>query len=79
MTRSYVFYVISGLLFAYGFFPYIRSIISGPTTPRILTWFVWLVGDAITLGGMIAKDTINGVMLIAVLGAGTVFVLSLFY
>lgn len=69
--------VLSGLVFIFAFFPYIRAIVRQQTSPRKATWLVWAAGDIIILAGMIAKHTVSGLMIGAVLGATTTFILSL--
>lgn len=72
-----VFSVLSGFVFVLAFFPYLRAIVRHETKPRKVTWLVWALGDIIILVGMLAKHTISGLMIAAVLGATTTFVLSL--
>lgn len=79
MTRSYVLFVVSGMFFFIAFLPYIRAIRRKKISPRKATWLVWFLSDVIILSGMIAKGTINGIMVVAVFGAGTTFLLSWIY
>lgn len=77
MSAKTILSICSGLTFIVAFFPYILAIVQGKTSPRKATWLVWAVGDIIILAGMIAKGTISGLMVGAVLGATTTFLLSL--
>lgn len=71
--------VLSGLIFLYAFYPYIRAIVRKEARPRKATWLVWAAGDIIVLSGMIASGTISGQMVAASLGATSVFLLSMKY
>lgn len=71
--------VISGVLFVVGFIPYIRAILRGETKPATASWIIWASLDYIILFGMIAKSTVNGQIIGAVLGATIVVVLSMKY
>ncbi|MFH1170878.1 MAG: hypothetical protein V1704_04940 [Candidatus Vogelbacteria bacterium] len=77
MTIKVILSICSGLVFILAFFPYIRAIVKRETSPRKATWLVWATGDVIILTGMIAKGTVSGLMIGAVLGATTTFILSL--
>ena len=77
MSIKVILSTCSGLVFVLAFFPYIRAIVRKETSPRKATWFVWAVGDLIILTGMIVKGTISGLMIGAVLGGMTTFLLSL--
>lgn len=79
MSIKVILSTCSGLIFILAFFPYIRAIVRGETSPRKATWLVWTVGDIIILTGMIVKGTVSGLMIGAVLGATTTLVLSLKY
>lgn len=79
MTVSYALFILSGIVFVIAFFPYIKAILRKETSPRKATWLIWFLGDIIVLAGMIAKHTINGIIVVGVLGAGTTFLLSLKY
>lgn len=79
MTLKIILSVMSGLIFITAFFPYIGAIVRKKTSPRKVTWLVWAVGDIVVLIGMLAKHAVNGLMIAAMLGAVTVFVLSLKY
>ena len=35
------FSILSGLVFLYAFYPYIKAIVRRETSPRKATWFVW--------------------------------------
>jgi hypothetical protein len=71
--------IASGFVFIFAFWPYLRATIQKDATPRKATWFVWALGDIIILFGMIAKGTISGLIVGAVLGASLTFILSLKY
>lgn len=71
--------VCSGIIFVVAFFPYVRAILRKETSPRKATWLVWALGDIIILTGMIVKGTVSGLMVAAVAGATTVFILSLIF
>ncbi|MEK7610505.1 MAG: hypothetical protein AAB468_02035 [Patescibacteria group bacterium] len=77
MSIKVILSTCSGLVFIIAFFPYIRAIVRRETSPRKATWLVWAVGDIIILTGMIAKGTVSGLMIGAVLGATSTFLLSL--
>ena len=77
MSIKVILSTCSGLVFILAFFPYIRAIVRRETSPRKATWLVWAVGDIIILTGMIAKGTVSGLMIGAVLGATSTFLLSL--
>lgn len=68
---------ISGIVFIIGFFPYIRAILRGEAKPAKASWLIWASLDTITLAGMVAKGTLNGQIVGAVLGAWIVVVLAL--
>lgn len=74
-----IFSVIAGLLFVGAFVPYIRAILQKETKPAKASWLIWASLDTITLAGMFFKDTVNGQILGAVLGAWVVAVLALKY
>lgn len=69
--------VLAGLVFIFAFYPYIKAIVKGKTSPRKATWFVWAVGDIIILAGMISSGAISGQLVGATLGAVVTFLLSL--
>lgn len=77
MSVKVIFSVLSGLVFLFAFFPYIRAIVKRVASPRKATWLVWATGDVIVLAGMLAKQTANGLIVCATIGAVTVFLLSL--
>ncbi|MDO8510159.1 MAG: hypothetical protein Q7S15_00850 [bacterium] len=68
-----------GLVFIAAFIPYIRAIVREEARPRKATWLVWALGDIIILSGMLTKHTVSGLMVGAVIGATTTFLLSLKY
>jgi hypothetical protein len=71
--------VLSGIVILIAFAPFIMAIVRGRAKPRKVTWLVWATGDWIILGGMIASETISGLIAAACLGATTIFLLSLRY
>jgi len=71
--------ILAGLLFVAAFVPYIRAILRKETKPAKASWLIWASLDTITLAGMFFKDTVNGQILGAVLGAWVVAVLALKY
>jgi hypothetical protein len=77
MTIKVVLSILSGLVFISAFFPYIKAIVRKEASPRKATWLVWAIGDIIILAGMIAKHTVSGLMVGAVLGATSTFILLL--
>lgn len=77
MNLKAILSTISGLVFIFAFFPYSKAIVKKETSPRKATWLVWAAGDIIILIGMIAKGTISGLMVGAVIGATSIFLLSL--
>ena len=70
---------LAGLLYVVGFIPYIRAIVRKETKPTKVSWIIWASLDSITIAGMYAKDTINGQILGACMGAWVVAVLALKY
>lgn len=71
--------IISAILFAIAFFPYIRAIVREETKPSKASWLIWASLDIITMLGMYFKHAVNGQIITAVVGGSVVFVLSLFY
>ncbi len=71
--------IVSALLFAIAFFPYIRAIVRGETKPSKASWLIWASLDIITIAGMYSKHAVNGQIITAVIGGTAVFVLSLIY
>lgn len=71
--------VIAGVLFFVAFIPYIRAILRKETKPAKASWLIWATLDTITLLGMHNKDTLNGQIIGAVLGAWVVALLALKY
>lgn len=67
---------LSGLIFIAAFFPYIRSILRGETKPAKASWVIWASLDTITFAGMLIRDTLNGQILAAIVGAWTVVVFA---
>jgi hypothetical protein len=75
----YILSTVAGILFVIGFVPYIYSILRKATKPAKASWVIWASLDSITLAGMIAKDTINGQILGAVIGGWVVVIFALKY
>ena len=71
--------VTAGILFIIGFIPYVRAILRKETKPAKTSWIIWASLDTITLVGMYAKDTVNGQILGAVIGAWVVVIFALRY
>lgn len=69
--------IVAGLLFIAAFFPYIRAILRKEAKPAKTSWLIWASLDTITLAGMFFKDSVNGQILGAVLGAWAVAVLAM--
>ena len=69
--------ILSGVLFVWAFVPYIKAILKGVAKPQKSTWIIWGVLDTIILIGMLAKGTINGQILAAVVCAWSVVILSI--
>lgn len=69
--------VLSGVLFVAAFIPYIRAIVRKESKPSKASWIIWAALDTITLVGMFFKDTVNGQIFGAVLGAWAVVALAL--
>jgi len=83
-----IFSVIAGLLFIGAFIPYILAILrdkhlppgaEGKTEPSKVTWIIWASLDSIVLVGMYFKETINGQIIGAVLGAWIVVIFAVRY
>ncbi|MDO8599627.1 MAG: hypothetical protein Q7S02_05975 [bacterium] len=59
---------VAGILMMAGFVPYIRAILRKETKPSKASWVIWTTLDTITLAGMIAKGTVNGQLIGAIIG-----------
>lgn len=79
MAIKELFSILAGLLLIVGYIPYINDILRGKTMPARATWLIWACLDIITLAGMYAKDSVNGQILTACVGASIVSLLSLKY
>lgn len=79
MPVKTVLSIASGIVLIFAFVPYIKAIVQGETRPRKATWLIWASCDIIILAGMIVQHKVNGLLVGAVLGASTTFVLSLLY
>ena len=71
--------VLAGLLYVAAFVPYIRAILRKETQPAKASWIIWASLDTITLAGMLAKHTVNGLIVGALIGAWMVVILALKY
>lgn len=71
--------LVSGLLLTYAFVPYVRAIVGCKTSPRKATWLIWASCDWIILLGMLYQGKISGLLVGAVIGATTTFILSIKY
>ena len=69
--------VLAGLLYVAAFVPYIRAILRKETQPAKASWIIWASLDTITLAGMLAKHTVNGLIVGAIIGAWMVVILTL--
>jgi hypothetical protein len=69
--------ILAGILFAIGYIPYITAILRRRTKPAKASWIIWGTLDTITLAGMIAKHSVNGQILGAVVGVWIVIILAL--
>jgi hypothetical protein len=67
---------LSGILMLAAYVPYIMAIFRGTTRPIKATWIILALLDTLTVAGMIAKDSLNGQMIGAILGSGIVALLS---
>jgi hypothetical protein len=70
--------VIAGVLFVVAFVPYIHAILHG-AKPAKASWIIWASLDYLILAGMIAKHTVNGQIIGAVIGATIVIGLAMKY
>jgi hypothetical protein len=71
--------ILSGILFVFAFIPYTLSILKGPTRPSKASWIIWASIDYIIFFGMLAKGTVNGQIVGAIIGATVVIRLALKY
>jgi len=71
--------VIAGILFLAATIPYVRAILRKETRPMKSTWIIWASLDTITLAGMIVKDSVNGQIIGAIIGAWLVAGLAIRY
>ncbi len=75
---------LSGIVFVVAFIPYIRAILRPEedpkkTRPQKASWIIWATLDSITLAGMVAKDSVNGQIVGAIIGAWMVAALAMKY
>ena len=80
--------MVSGVLYVVGFIPYakanwrdrhISSGTEGKTEPSKASWLIWITLDVITLAGMIAKDSVNFMLIGCIAGGSLVMILALIY
>lgn len=71
--------VAAGVLFAIGFIPYIRAVVTGTTKPAKASWVIWASLDSITLVGMCVQHAVNGQIIGAVAGAWIVVAVAMKY
>ncbi len=81
MNLLTIFGVVSGVLSAICYVPYIRDIFKGSTKPERATWFIWSVLTVILLFAQLAKGATNSIWLTVVqaLGVTVIFILSLWF
>jgi hypothetical protein len=79
MPIKTVLSIVSGIVLLIAFIPYIKAIVRRETSPRKATWLIWASCDIIILAGMLVQHKVNGLLVGAVFGASTTFVLSLLY
>ena len=79
MTARETLSVLAGMLYLVGFGPYIRGIFRGETKPAKASWIIWAILDVVMLAAMIAKESVNGQIIGAAMGACTVAILALRY
>lgn len=77
MNIKNILSILAGILFAIGYIPYITAILRRRTKPAKASWIIWGTLDTITLAGMIAKHSVNGQILGAVVGVWIVIILAL--
>ncbi|MBI5654195.1 hypothetical protein HZC53_00860 [Candidatus Uhrbacteria bacterium] len=70
---------MAGILFLIGFIPYILAIVKRKTRPSKASWIVWTALDAVTLAGMLAKNSVNGQIIGAFAGSCLTVGLALKY
>ncbi len=71
--------VLAGIIFLVGFVPYIRAILrkKDPIKPSKVSWLIWTANDAMILSGMVAKHSLSGQIVGALLGSIVTLVLAL--
>ena len=73
------FSVVSGIVFASAFVPYIIAIVKRETKPVISSWVIWATLDTIAFVAMWVKETINGQIAAAVILSWSVVVLAMIF
>lgn len=71
--------LLSGLIFAAAYVPYIFGMVKGGKRPMKASWGIWALLDSITLASMWAQHAFNPMIAASALGCWTVFVLSFRY
>jgi len=72
-----IFSILAGILVVIAYVPYITAILRKQTKPAKASWIIWGALDTITLAGMIAKHSVNGQILGAVVGVWIIVILTL--
>ena len=78
--QPYAGYASGALALAYYYF-YIRSMVSGPTRPSRVSWFLWSLAIVLAAASQEAGGAIETVWMLRANAVGNsfIFVLSLFY
>lgn len=71
--------IAAGIAVALGFLPYIVATFRKKTKPNIATWAIWASLDTLILFGMIETETVNGQLVVSVIGAWAVTILAIIY
>lgn len=77
MSAKEFFSFLSGVVILVAFVPYILAIRREETKPAKASWIIWAILDTITLVGMIAKNSTNGLIIGAVTGVWVVVIFTL--
>lgn len=70
---------MAGIAVGLGYIPYIIETIRRKTKPNVATWAIWAALDTLILFGMIQTETVNGQLIVSVVGAWIVTVLAIVY
>lgn len=71
--------LLSGLIFAAAYVPYIFGMVKGGKQPMRSSWFIWALLDTITMASMIVQHAVSPMVVASTLGCWTVFALSFRY